>query len=468
MAPLKVLIGSWNVNACSPKGSGKGLVDLSNWLCKSEEAPGIIAVALQEIVPLTDVTNYASSKQSNQTAEDWRHLISETLRHHPKYRNVSYQTLEVHNLVGMMTVVLVQSCLFNRISNVRVGNSVGRKGLGNKGGVSVRFDFSMNDESSKSMCFIGVHLTAHQENIEKRNQDIDAILRRTVWNKIVPGDRNSLTREQLSILSHDVVFLFGDYNYRIEKVPGAKVVEMVNSDQYTRLINPTHDQLLKERSRKRILSGFQEGEINFRPTFKYIPGTNDYLTKKGKKERIPSWCDRILWKTSKTVEMEQLSYFTNMNLVVSDHKPVGAEFVFPGISQTAMYKREESEEASEVIAHGSPSFGNGSGTTLVQAVSSLENYNSTDPLKLSLKKGDVIDVLSEDMLSTDGTNGWHLGRCKRTGKLGYFNSHFCKLLGVMQTELNHDAMEMADKMRALSYHRHVMEMAALNEDNDFF
>jgi hypothetical protein len=45
MAPLRIVVGTWNVGTCPP---GKDL--LSSWLCRSEHPPDIVAVSLQEIV----------------------------------------------------------------------------------------------------------------------------------------------------------------------------------------------------------------------------------------------------------------------------------------------------------------------------------------------------------------------------------------------------------------------------------
>jgi hypothetical protein len=61
--------------------------------------------------------------------------------------------------------------------------------------------------------------------------------------------------------------------------------------------------------------------VLFRPTYKFISGTNEY---DAKKNRIPSWTDRILY-SSKGVT--PLSYNADMELRISDHRPVFASFL---------------------------------------------------------------------------------------------------------------------------------------------
>jgi len=123
------------------------------------------------------------------------------------------------------------------------------------------------------------------------------------------------------------VFIFGDLNYRInqpnEVVRGAcesgqqeKLKEydelMLAFKYFKQSIDPAH-YLYKE---------YTEGEITFPPTYKYDRLSNAYDT--SKKQRVPSWCDRILWKESHKVR--QLHQDSVQGVMFSDHKPVLAQF----------------------------------------------------------------------------------------------------------------------------------------------
>ena len=61
-----------------------------------------------------------------------------------------------------------------------------------------------------------------------------------------------------------------------------------------------HDQLHAQmRARKAFYDGWQEGPIDFLPTYKYDVGSVDTFDSSEKK-RGPSWCDRILYRSRKT------------------------------------------------------------------------------------------------------------------------------------------------------------------------
>ncbi|XP_077652944.1 phosphatidylinositol 4,5-bisphosphate 5-phosphatase A isoform X4 [Urocitellus parryii] len=193
--------------------------------------------------------------------------------------------------------------------------------LGNKGGVSIRLA-----AFGHMLCFLNCHLPAHMDKAEQRKDNFQTILSLQQFQG--PGAHG--------ILDHDLVFWFGDLNFRIESFDLHFVKFAIDSDQLHQLWEK--DQLNMAKNTWPILKGFQEGPLNFAPTFKFDVGTNKYDT--SAKKRKPAWTDRILWKVkapgggpspsgreSHRLQVTQNSYRSHMEYTVSDHKPVAAQFV---------------------------------------------------------------------------------------------------------------------------------------------
>lgn len=86
-----------------------------------------------------------------------------------------------------------------------------------------------------------------------------------------------------------------------------------------------HDQLLKEIKFNRAfrLRAFVEAPITFAPTYKYDRRSSDYDS--SEKNRIPAWCDRILYHTRHPSRVHQLHY-RRYEANVSDHRPISAGY----------------------------------------------------------------------------------------------------------------------------------------------
>jgi len=69
---------------------------------------------------------------------------------------------------------------------------------------------------------------------------------------------------------------------------------------------------------KAAFSGYEEGPLLFRPTYRYDIGTDTYDT--SEKMRIPAWTERILHRGKKL----NLNVYSRAELRGSDHKPVFA------------------------------------------------------------------------------------------------------------------------------------------------
>ena len=96
--------------------------------------------------------------------------------------------------------------------------------LFNKGGVSIRMDLY-----NTSVCFVNVHLAAHAEECERRNEDYDCITEKTLFsiNPNIPPKY---------IKDHDQVYFFGDMNYRIQHHSNAQVRTLASTNKLKALL----------------------------------------------------------------------------------------------------------------------------------------------------------------------------------------------------------------------------------------
>jgi len=342
----RLFVGTWNVNA-------KVAENLEAWLChdwgpQNEHSPDIVVVGFQEIVDLNAV-NVAVDNKSQQRHQYWIDKIRSTLNSRMGYTGgndptQSYSLLVSKHLVGLLMCVFVKTVHHNRAKYIHSNTvGVGVMGMmGNKGGVAIRFQFY-----DSTLCFVNSHLAAHRENTQGRNADFANILAKTAFDIGEEAVREvirsgslrqwALGNSVVTIPDHDLVFWLGDLNYRIdEPVPTEVVMDWSNAAKLHEL--RTNDQLNLERAGGRVFQGFAEGQLNFKPTYKYQPGTDEYDVRPDKKIRAPAWCDRILWLTQDQSHVNQIKY-TRSELNMSDHKPVMAIFINT-IKEVIPQKRE--------------------------------------------------------------------------------------------------------------------------------
>ncbi|XP_076901389.1 type I inositol polyphosphate 5-phosphatase 2-like isoform X1 [Bidens hawaiensis] len=218
-------------------------------------------------------------------------------------------------MVGIYISLWVRKRLRKHINNLKVSPvGVGLMGyMGNKGSVSI----SMSLYQSR-LCFVCSHLTSGHKvgDDEKRNANVSEILKRTRFSSILNPDQPQ------TIPCHDQIFWFGDLNYRINK-PDDEVRKLVAMKQWDKLLYT--DQLCKVLRSGQVFDGWNEGVIDFPPTYKYEVNSDRYVgenPKEGEKSRTPAWCDRILWLGK---GIKQLCY-NRADIRMSDHRPVSAVF----------------------------------------------------------------------------------------------------------------------------------------------
>ena len=297
---INIYCATWNVNGRSPLGF------VRPWLsdCTLEDPPDIYAIGFQEVCDYVTHTGIVS---------EWEEISKASLFPHIKYKK-----LKTIRMLGILLIVFVKEPLLSHISNVEaqsVSTGLGKVlgGVGNfpgKGAVAIRFDIRKT-----SLCFVNSHLAHGRKHYERRNQDFHEICLEM-----------SLMLNS-AIEDHDMVYWFGDLNYRINKSLTLKnsdqhrdmVKSLIYEGNYSELLDA--DQLKEQQLEGRVFVGYNEGSIKFQPTYKYDIGTNEWDTSKHK--RTPAWTDRILWKGG---NISQLNYESIQTLKVSDHKPVFALF----------------------------------------------------------------------------------------------------------------------------------------------
>ncbi|CAJ0944611.1 unnamed protein product [Ranitomeya imitator] len=134
-------------------------------------------------------------------------------------------------------------------------------------------------------------------------------------------------------ISHRFTHLFwlGDLNYRVQ-LPNSEaenIIHKIKLQQHQELL--PNDQLNMERKESQVFLHFNEEEITFPPTYRYERGARErycYTKQKatGIKYNLPSWCDRVLWKSYPQMHVVCQSYGCTEDITTSDHSPVFATF----------------------------------------------------------------------------------------------------------------------------------------------
>ncbi|RAH75792.1 phosphatase family protein [Aspergillus japonicus CBS 114.51] len=319
----------------------------------SETAPDQIdlyVLGLQEIVDVSSPAEALRPFVDPAPANRWEAALEKALP--PGYKLVAET-----QLVGLLQLVYASPSLANQVSSVSCTTvGTGLLGyMGNKGAVATRLVLG----ETTCVVFVNCHLAAGSDknSLERRNWDASQIVTRT---RFEPIDPIASLREDPaeSIGQEDFAFWFGDLNYRLEDIPGDDVRRVlarhtendydnrhqtrvdtsdrtespqvvakdegeqqrsskrrstnspVSDDDIDPHTDPAslqttissllpHDQLTMQQSkRKAFHDGWREGPITFLPTYKYDVGSVGRFDS-SEKNRGPSWCDRILFRSHK-------------------------------------------------------------------------------------------------------------------------------------------------------------------------
>lgn len=312
---------TWNIATADPPVDVTSLLHLN-----SPKTPDLYVIGLQEVyaAPHRFIRDMASD-------DSWSQLFMTTLaaRGYLKVSSIRMQ--------GLLLLFFSKLAHVPFIKDIQATYT--RTGIfgywGNKGGVSMRLSFY-----GHMMCFLNCHLAAHMQYATERVDEFEYILDTQTFH----------ATKTPSVLDHKLVFWFGDLNFRIQDHGMHFLRSCINSQSYSLLWSK--DQLTMMKKKEPLLQEFQEGALDFQPTFKF-DRFSDVYDSSGKK-RKPAWTDRILWRVKpkapppdqkdededsgldeklskvQTEEEEEEfplkvkleSYSSNMEYGISDHKPV--------------------------------------------------------------------------------------------------------------------------------------------------
>ncbi|KAL4002858.1 Endonuclease/Exonuclease/phosphatase family protein [Acanthocheilonema viteae] len=308
----RIVCVTYNVNSRKPEG------DQIHQLLQQDdvEDAAIIAVGLQELSHLELFGTIPAETT-------WLSILTSWMNAHGK--SLLCKTSLACNLLLIFAQLEVFP-LVNEINSRQSRSSLG--GLtGHKGSVSLRIKF--RDESS--LVFITSHLLPNASNYEKRCLQYKN-------GKVCAFDDMARSSDE----NNNVIWL-GDFNWRVDQLTSQemimKLAELNSNDHMDKLVNK-FDQLKRAQRNGQAFMDYREEKIRFAPTYRLMVGSSYY-----DQERVPSWCDRILFK-GKSLRCER--YESNRMVTLSDHFPVYANFILSG---SVLRQHSEWKVSFEKVPH---------------------------------------------------------------------------------------------------------------------
>ena len=340
--------GTWNVANKSPSG------DLDDWLSISSlgaqaRSADMYIVGLQEV----DTSVQSAVMLETRRGQQWKDYIDSCMRKLSAgaVREEQYVRVAVRQMGSVLLCVYAKAVHMQHIEEISTAIvTVGLLGvMGNKGAVAARMRLY-----GKTMCAVCAHLAAGEsgDSYERRVADYVEINDKIMFNacavQVMSGGQQPMYfTPPLTIDSHKVIVWVGDLNFRV-KCSYREAVEMSRKGQHARLREK--DELMMAMAEGRAFREFDEGMLDFAPTYKFDERSREYDT--SSKLRVPSWTDRVLWKGN---SMRLLDYSAMHNILVSDHRPVRAVIALVSLKDATVKSPDEGRHYQVPKQHWTPS-----------------------------------------------------------------------------------------------------------------
>ncbi|CAH1787853.1 unnamed protein product [Owenia fusiformis] len=292
---LRVLVGTWNMMELKSIDA-----DISDFI-------------LPDTCEFVQDLYVIGTQESLSNSKEWAIKLQETIG--PSHVLIHSAQLGVLYINIFIRRDLMWFC--SAFEDDSISTRAGPSGIKTKGGVAISFNFF-----GTSLLFVSSHFTAHDGKVKERIKDFNTICSTLTLPRKVIINKNAPRAEDITA-RFDNVFWMGDLNFRLQlkKEPVIALVNGITSDEFPNFESLlSQDELTKARNDDLIFQHFQEGRINFKPTYKYDVGTDEYDS--SPKMRTPSYTDRILYRSKKKHAISCLHYDSANSIKVSDHRPV--------------------------------------------------------------------------------------------------------------------------------------------------
>jgi phosphatidylinositol-bisphosphatase len=298
---LRVFCGVWNMHGKKAPADG-----LDKWLIKDPQHHIYVIGTCECEQSMTKAIMVSSSKSR------WEQQVREYLQ--DEYFLVGASTLSAMHIMVFIHRYLWRYCWDIKTAHVATGIA---NVIGNKGGVQVGFNLG-----NTSLLFTNAHLAAHQNKMKERTSNFTRIMK-----------DSPLKRDKSGLGAHDDydrVFFMGDLNARVDAsrddvdswIAAGQLKKCLDRDQLLTVLNASAGSAKSDDPEFGFWPLFSEGIISFPPTYKFDANSTSYDT--SKKRRVPSWTDRILFKSDDNIRC--LRYTSVPELKISDHRPIFGQY----------------------------------------------------------------------------------------------------------------------------------------------
>ncbi|KAF9466458.1 Endonuclease/exonuclease/phosphatase [Collybia nuda] len=212
-------------------------------------------------------------------------------------RKGPYQLLIKERMMGIYLAIYIHRDLRPLVrgtsrSAVTAGLIGGR--VGNKGGVGITINID-----GTTLLFLNAHLAAHEGKVHHRLANLAKIKAELSVDDFLENDDPRVMAEDLTD-KFDYTFICGDLNFRLD-ISRLHADWLMSRKEYAQAL--AFDQLKRLMENGEAFVGFQEGPIDFPPTFKYdvlrtIKGTKRRKSKVDRRKHLED-------KSSRLTEVEE-------------------------------------------------------------------------------------------------------------------------------------------------------------------